>query len=456
MDKNSDYIFSNIILDNKKSYLIYIGDFKYNNIPKFFIKPLRKYYNKIIEIIYIFPNYPPSYFKGQYVVVNHHINPFRKKDIQRCYYTISHEEHNRNTSESHYVKNLVKSILKNQDDLYINAFKDTPELTLHKDLSNIKLIGPSTKLFSIYDNKLLQHEMADILDIPQARWFLVPTKEDLIEIYSRHFINKPVFVSKLHSYSGKSCAIIRSKNELINHPHINKKNCKYIICEYLDIIDSPFSEAIVANEKEVFFLGVMDQLMDGVSYLGAVYPSNLNKDNQKSIEKYTLKIGKYLGKHGYRGFFGADFVIDSSGKLYFVEVNPRTCGSTTERIYMHESTKSKGMPSLPELELMAIDKGTFGNINVRKIRKANFSWGVFNIEGKKGMLLTDDILPKYNEEDTFKYRETTILDFPGKNVSLCNNGRLCRILSIKSTRKEVEKELNSAVKKLKKYIDFDD
>jgi len=69
---------------------------------------------------------------------------------------------------------------------------------------------------------------------------------------------------------------------------------------FVNYKDSPTSGAIVANKNEVFFSGVMDQIMKGSKNLGSIYPSKLNKKTQNKIEEYTIKIGKELGKRGFK------------------------------------------------------------------------------------------------------------------------------------------------------------
>ena len=199
---NEHLIYSNVKIDSKKKYMLYLGAFKYHKICRFFRKPLRKRYGKKIEIIYIFGNYPPSYFKGNYIVLNHKLKKIQKNINYRYYYDIGSKKLNKEVSESKHIKRLVKQILQNQKDLFIYPFKDTPELTLHKDLKNINLLGPKTSLFKKYSNKLFQHELADALDIPQPKWFLVHGRADLMTIYSKHMKGRKAFVSKLKGAGG--------------------------------------------------------------------------------------------------------------------------------------------------------------------------------------------------------------------------------------------------------------
>jgi len=446
MASEKDFVFSNISLQKNKAYMMYIGTFRYNGICDFFIKPLTKYYHKKTEVLYIFTNFPPPYFKGQFVVINHKLKKALDKQKGNYYASLPHKNLNKQVSHSAYVKKLIKKILLNQKDLFINPYMDTPELTLPRAFTNIKLLGPQTKLFAKYDSKLFQHELIDHLNIPQPKWFLAQNKNEVTTIYTKKMKAKKVFVSKLHSSGGKGCAIVSSKEDILNHEHIDRKNCKYIVAKFIHAKHSPTAGAIVANNHEVFFCGIMDQILEGPTYLGTIYPSIADKATQKVIEQYTKKIGKYLGEQGYRGFFNLDFLVDRKNKVYFSEINPRMGGSTLERVYMHEITKEKNALSLPELELMAITKNTFGKLKAKKMKKANFSWGVLKVKAEKGTKTIGNLLPECSEFGAFKEFKTTVLGFPANNVTFLKESNFCKIVSVKLSRKEVEKELKEKAK----------
>jgi len=438
-DKN--LVFSNFSFNENKTYMMFIGgSFKHHLVCKFFAKPMKEYYGKNVETIYVFNNFPPPYFKGRYIVISSNLKRLMSGGKEKYFFWLHHNL-NEEASNSKHIRNLIRKILKNQKDLFLCLYKDNLGMTLQSEFKNVKLIGPKTKIFDFFDNKSRQHHLTDSLKIPQPRWFLASDRKDLLRIYSKKFNDGRAFVSKIYSYGGFGSAIVESKKELLNNPNIKSKNSKYVISKLIDVLASPSSEALVANKDEVFFMGILDQIMKGQSYAGSIYPTKLKRDAQKKIEEYTIRIGKYLGGKGYVGFFSIDWIVDSKYKIYFSEINPRMGASTLERIFMHEKTKPKGVSSLPELEFMAVTKGTFGNLKLDRIRDGKFSWGLFHVEVEKGTVTTGNLLPKFSESEVFNKFETTILDFPGKNIHFGNESRLCRIISVKSSREEVEKEL---------------
>jgi hypothetical protein len=55
---------------------------------------------------------------------------------------------------------------------------------------------------------------------------------------------------------------------------------------------------------------------------------DLNPGQVDRIEHAVHRIGQWMRAHGYRGAFGADFLVPAGGEPLFTEVNPRFQGST--------------------------------------------------------------------------------------------------------------------------------
>ena len=60
---------------------------------------------------------------------------------------------------------------------------------------------------------------------------------------------------------------------------------------------------------------------------GREWPARLTLDQKKKIKEITRKVGLLMKKKGYRGFFGLDFLIDESGKIFLSENNARLTAS---------------------------------------------------------------------------------------------------------------------------------
>ena len=68
---------------------------------------------------------------------------------------------------------------------------------------------------------------------------------------------------------------------------------------------------------------------DGDKFCGAqILPSDTEPELNAAAAAITKAIGATLQAEGYKGIFGVDFLLDDSGELYVIEVNPRITGVT--------------------------------------------------------------------------------------------------------------------------------
>ena len=79
-------------------------------------------------------------------------------------------------------------------------------------------------------------------------------------------------------------------------------------------------------------------------------PGSLKKARVKRIQEIARKVGKVLHKKDYRGLFGIDVIIEnSSGRIYFIEVNTHQPASISFEAKLHR--KIGKMPLLAYLML---------------------------------------------------------------------------------------------------------
>src|SRR5256886_5243806 len=64
------------------------------------------------------------------------------------------------------------------------------------------------------------------------------------------------------------------------------------------------------------------------SDLGEISPADPLQAVYPEIKQYALGIGQRLQELGYRGIFGLDCLVDPSGRVYVLEINPRLTGLT--------------------------------------------------------------------------------------------------------------------------------
>ncbi|MBL7054727.1 ATP-grasp domain-containing protein [Candidatus Woesearchaeota archaeon] len=425
MPKDQGIIDSNVEINPNKAYVLFIGDSKYMDTTTLLLDRLSTRYSKSTESVNILPNLPPPYFRGNYIVVNNLLKEHMISNPQKKYHLqLDQADINQEVSDTPYFKRITESILKSQKDLLINVFKNTPELTLTND-ERIKVIGPNPELFDYFDNKINQRIIAEQLELPVPKGYIANSFEDLVQLYTNNFKGQ-AFVSSYKGYGGNGSEPISCLDDLLDSKKLKGKK-RYIISELLDLESSITTQGIIANEEDVVILSMSDMVMDGSNYGGVVYPSEAK--NKNKIMDHTIQIARYMGSKGYRGFFNFDFMEDSKGNLYFTEINPRKGGSTPEAIFAHKVSRP-WLTSVPELELIAVEKGNFDGIDTKQYGLPLLNWGVLALKAKKGQRTLNYIPRTRKEKEVFRDSGITVLDHPGKNIEYLEEGRLARIICV--------------------------
>jgi len=428
MDADEGIIHSNLHISPDRAYILYVGDVKYLDTTTLLLDRLSQRYGKPVEIINILPNMPPSYIKENVIVINKRLADHMAGNGNQGYFLhLGQPFIDADVSNSPYVRRAIDEILRHQKDLFINVYKSTPEMRLPQKDKRISVIGPDPRLVERFDDKLNQRMIMNELGIPVPRGYLAYSFEELISLYQAHFEDR-AYVACARGFGGNGSETVSSLEELMNSEKL-KRSSQFIVSDLLDLESSPASLGIVANEDEVLVVSLADQLMNGVSYGGTVYPSNAGVEKSSKMREYTITIGKYLGSKGYRGFFGIDFMIDKNDNLYFVEINPRKIGSSPESILAY-NTANPAAVSVPELEFMAITQGTFGDIDVSAYTIPSLHWGVLSIKAEKGQKTLNYVPRERNEHVIFRESGITVLDHPGEDITYLDDGKLARAVCV--------------------------
>lgn len=437
-------LYSNVDLDPNKGYALFIGDMKCIDMTTLLTEPLSRRYKKPVEIINVLSNFPPTYMNDNIVVVNPELGDYMNNNEGKYFLPKDQADIDKDVSDSPFMEMIIHEILKNQSDLIINVFKNTTKMRF-VDNDSIHVLGPEPELFEYFDSKIKQREIVEKMEISVPNGYIVKSFDDLINVYKTKF-DSEAFVNCENGFGGNGSVIVKSENDLNESTKLKGKN-NFIITDLLDLESTQSSIGLVANEDDVMFVSVSDQLMDGVEYRGNIYPTSLDSDNYEKIVDNTKKIGTFLGSKGYRGFFGVDYMT-AEGETYFAEINPRKVGHLPEIIFAY-SLGNPGAPSLPELELNAVTRGTF-DFDVNGLNMPDIGWGVFVKKAKKGEKTLNNVPRQILENDLFQSDGVTVLDHPGKDVEYLGYGRLARSVAVSrdKSRDQILKTLKEEISKI--------
>ncbi len=451
-------LFNSIELDPDRAYFIYVGEIKAYGLNPFLIPVLEQIYRRSVGCIAIVPDVLASYPYSNLAVLNsesyqYHCSTGLLVNCRPSPGTFADE-----VSSSFLAQELLKSILHEQDFIYIHMFASRPEMNLI-DGEKVKLLGPDPTLAHHFNNKIIQYQMACQLGIPVPEGFCCNCLEEALDSAQSFFRSgEEVFVSEAYSAAGSNSAFVCDCEEI--QKRFVETEQPYLVTRRVPHSHDPTVLAVVANGQDVYVASVADQKMEENQFRGSTFPTVLKKDVVERIKEYTRLVGRYMGAQGYRGIFGCDYIVDDNGQIYFVEVNARKQGTTLESTLtmLH---RLPGHPSLPEIEFCAITQGKFPQSLIEMdSTESDLCWGTYNVKCQEDVLAIRDIPRLQNETEVFRsvYESpgdltcAIVEDYLGAGVHQRADGFVGRCISVGKTLSGVQQALEEGELAVKSSI----
>ena len=441
-------VYKNLRLKSDSAYLIYIGKIKAWCLNRFLLKPLHELYQKPVEIIAIMPDFHNFYPMKNVIILNDRAKELSANNGHAHKYPIKEAHFSRLVSNSRFVRELFSKILKNQKTLYINMYQNEEQFSLDNN-RDIFIIGPKKELVKKYNSKINQYRLAKEHNIPVLESEIAENLDTLLSIFQnkKKVWENGAYIAGEYGMGGSNSLFALSEHDITNK--FSDKEGPFLITRLIKNALSPSVLGVIANQDEVFIASVVDQIMEGPKYKGSVFPSLLDRDIISRLKDCTMKIGSIMGKEGYRGFFGCDYIVAPNHQIYFVEVNARKSASTLENTLCLKGLYPE-YPSLPELEFRAVTKNTFG-INLKEIplKTDSLSWGVSYVKTLESKKVIRDIENLPPEEELFqgldglgheKKERISIMEHVGKGT-IVDRGYLARVVTVAKNQESVLKNL---------------
>lgn len=462
MDTVSDEVlFSNFTYNPDYYYFLYVGDLKNYSLNHFVQETLERRLNKKnVRFIAIVPDVCIQYNYQNLMV----INPVATEDMIKNHTFSGMQSPPRTScrlksstfmnavSTSPAVRRLIDTILENQNRLYVNLYESVVEMTLDS-IDRVSVLGPDKDIAKQYNNKVFQHQVLKGI-VPLIEGFSCKGRDELLERTASLWEAWPdgVFVSAAYSAGGANSSITRSQEEVAER--FVDEDSEYLATRYIPHSLDPTVLAVVANEHEVYIAGIADQvIVDGNRFIGSTFPSVTTLEQQTQLRDYTVAVGRVLGKAGYRGIFGCDYLVDLEGNIHFLEINARKQGTTLEFCFTLEQSLPEGAPMLPELEYYAVTENRFpphalemtGNLH-------NIHWGTYNYKITSPKVTKGYIPQNPYERETFRkiakkelIKDFVILEHLGTNFLVAPGTFLARVVSVARNREDVAEGLCQGV-----------
>ena len=199
----------------------------------------------------------------------------------------------------------------------------------------VKIIGTDTEAIEKAENRDSFEKVVTSANIAQPYGKAVTNIEKGIEVANT--IGYPVLVRPSYVLGGRAMQIVHSDEELKEYLHtavqINEKE-PVLVDKYIQGIEVEVDA--ICDGEDVLIPGIMQLVEETGVHSGdsiSVYPPfSLSDKVQKTIEEYTIALGK---KIGIVGLFNIQFIVQDEN-VYVIEVNPRSSRSVP---FLSKSTK---------------------------------------------------------------------------------------------------------------------
>ncbi len=443
-----DVLFSDVTLDDDTDYFIYVGELKTDGLNQFVKENLSRIHNRKFDFISIIPDVMGSYPHRNILVINSLAGNLYTQTRKKISCRMSPGDFAGVVSYSSTVLDLVRMLVRKQGKLYVHVFESLPELTFTR-MPGVVLLGPNGQVASMWNNKLYQMQMLRDV-VPVIDYKICSGSTEMLKSIEDGLRAWPdgVFVSQPYSAAGTNSLIVRSMEDIESRLPLPQST--YFISRYVPHEFDPTVLGVVGNEDDVFIAAIADQEIEGGNmFRGSTFPSLLSGKEQQEIREHTRMVGRVLGRSGYRGIFGCDYIVGAKGEIFFVEVNARKQGTTMEMCCTLENLLPEDSPSLMELEYFAVTENRLPDNKV-EITDAisDLNWRTYNFKVDREVMTRHFLPLEEDERELFRQvkrngieHKMIIMEHVGHGCSVRPGTFLGRVVAVSRDREILDREI---------------
>jgi predicted ATP-grasp superfamily ATP-dependent carboligase len=454
-----DVLFSDVKLEEDTDYFLYVGELKSDSLNQFVRENLSRIHHKKFDYISIIPDIVESYPHRNILVINPLAGDLYAQTRKKFSCRMTPADFAGVVSYSSTVLDLVRKLVKRQGKLYVHVFESLPELTFTR-MPGVVLLGPRGQVASMWNNKLYQLQMLKDT-VPVIDYKVCNGVREMQDSIEQGFTSWPdgVFVSQPYSAAGTNSFIVRSNDEFGQKLPLPQST--YFISRYVPHEYDPTVLGVVGNEDDVFIAAIADQEIEGGNmFRGSAFPSVLSYKEQLEIKEHTREVGRVLGRSGYRGIFGCDYIVGENGEIFFVEVNARKQGTTMEMCCTLENLLPEDSPSLMELEYYAVTQDRLPSNKV-EIKEAisDLYWRTYNFKVDREVVTRYFLPADEDERELFRQvrkngidHKMIIMEHVGHGCSIKPGTFLGRVVAVSRNREILDREIRYGRQMLEESI----
>lgn len=246
-------------------------------------------------------------------------------------FELNYNDESKNISELLLEDDILLSKLKNLSDDYVLFPYGISELEEKiSEITGLKLIGGSSKLSKIINNKIFAREVSESLGFKTTEGKKC-TFEQIEEETNNLFVKyKKVIIKTPYGASGKGLYLVENKENIKRILLILKRfytNEDFFLVEGWVENKKDFNYQLYVDDMEIKLFSIKKQIIDKTIYTGSLF--QVDKKIESEILSKGMIVGKYLRKkYNYNGFLGVDCLTDSNELIPIIEINGRLTLST--------------------------------------------------------------------------------------------------------------------------------
>ena len=212
---------------------------------------------------------------------------------------------------------------------FAQTFKTNPAYEKILPKFNLQSLNSGAGVSRVIEDKLSQFQLlSKVVKFPDT--IVVKLSETNYLELTRDF-GDSFIIQFQRGHTGSGTFIVYSEAE---YRQLIEKRGNYTVKISKMIKGHSYTINAVSTKKGIYIAGLNYQIT-GEKQLGAKQGTTVGNDwsfrnninATKEIFKNVKAIGERIYKEGFRGLFGVDFVIDSTGKIFVIEVNARQTAS---------------------------------------------------------------------------------------------------------------------------------
>ena len=456
----SNIYFSNLSIDPQKHYFLYVGELKNYGLNSFLKQALERIHGEAFDFIAIVPDVFEQYNYANLMV----LNPLTQCEIDGTGHKYncrtSAREFMAYVSGSQEVRTLVDQLLDRQAKLYVYMYESLPEFTL-VDIPGVILLGPSPAIAHTLNDKTYQYTHLPP-DIPKVEFKICRGAPQVAEVTASLWPQwtDGIFITEKYSAAGINSWIAYGPQDVSSRLASSEQD--FLITRYMPHEYDPTVLGVVAGPDQVYIAGVADQrIVGGNRFTGSTYPSVLPDACIEGLCSHTRAIGRWMGRQGYRGIFGCDYIVVPGGEIFFLEINARKQGTTLEFCCTLEQSLPQGAPSLPEIEYYAVTRSELTPQTTEMVgNEHHLHWGTYNYKLSR-TVSTNGYIPQSSlEREAFKkvanhelQKDFLILEHIGSDFVVAEGSFLARIVALGHDHESVAQGISQGLKTIELTID---